>query len=269
MLELQNNWFEVKEVANKVWLIDDNGFDNIYLVEGREKALLIDTGCGVGDLKQILPTLASLPLIVVNTHGHPDHVLGDAQFYDIHMANEDASLLSEYINTDSRKLILENVLQGKYSSEFSTEKWLDSTINNIVPIKNGHKFDLGDREIRVVSMPGHSAGCIGLLDEQQKLFFSGDSIIEGDMWIHYKDSLPLSTYLQSIKQVSAISEKFDKILPGHNISPIKTDIIDEIIQGVSKIVEGKLKGLPHHTFMGDGLLCKFNRCGVVYNPNNI
>jgi Zn-dependent hydrolases, including glyoxylases len=269
LLGLQNTWFKVTEVANKTWLINDNGFDNIYLVEGKEKALLIDTGCGVGDLKQLLSTLTSLPIIVVNTHGHPDHVMGNAQFKDIHMDNQDALLLKEYISYDNKKMILENMLQGQYNSEFSTEKWLNAKMNNIIPIKNGHKFDLGDRDIIVISLPGHSAGCIGLLDERERLFFSGDSIIECDMWLHLNDSLPLSTFLQSIKNVSAVSEKFSKILSGHNMSPIQTEIIDEIIQGVTKIVEGELIGSLHHTFMGDGLLCRFSRCGVVYNPDNL
>lgn len=49
---------------------------------------------------------------------------------------------------------------------------------------------------------------------------------------------------------------------GHNTSPIQSDVINEIIKG-------QLKGLPHNTFMGEGLICKFNGCGIVYNPNNI
>lgn len=269
MLESYNTWFIVKEVANKVWLIDDHGFDNIYLVEGTEKALLIDTGCGVGDLKELLSTLTSLPIVVVNTHGHPDHVLGNIQFENVHMAYEDVVMLDEYINTDSRKLILKNMLCGQYTSNFSVDRWLNNKINNIIPIKNGHKFNLGDRDITVISMPGHSEGCIGLLDEKEKLFFSGDSIGECDLWIHYNDSMPLSTFLQSINQIKLISDKFDKILPGHSISPVPSDIIDEIISGVTKIVNRELKGVPHNTFMGNGLLCKFSSCGIVYNPNKM
>ncbi len=268
MIESSNTWFEVRQVADKVWLIDDNGLDNIYLVEGKEKALLIDTGCGVGNLKEIISALTSLPVIIVATHGHPDHVLGGAQFDAIYLDSEDASLLNQYINTESRKLIFECLLQDKCNSEFLVEKWLNTRIN-ITPINNGHIFDLGDKIIRVVSIPGHSAGCIGLIDEQEKLFFSGDSIQDCDLWMHLNDSLPLHAFLQSIQQLKVISGHSYKILPGHSISPIQTDIIDELIQGITKIVAGELKGLPHQTFMGEGLLCRFNRCGVVYNPNQL
>lgn len=122
-------------------------------------------------MRELLSMLTSLPIIVVNTHGHPDHVMGNAQFQDTYMAYEDAVLINEYIKIDSKKLILENILQEQCTSQHLVGKWLNTQINNIIPIKNGHKFDLGDRNIVVVSMPGHSAGCIGLLDEKEKLFF--------------------------------------------------------------------------------------------------
>jgi glyoxylase-like metal-dependent hydrolase (beta-lactamase superfamily II) len=236
------------------------------LAEGKERALLIDTGCGIGNLKETISTLTSLPVTVVATHGHPDHVLGGAQFDSIHLANEDAVLLNRYINTESRKLIYKYLLQEKCNSEFSIEQWLNSRIN-IIPVNDGHIFDLGDRIIRAVSVPGHSAGCIALIDEQEKLLFSGDSIQCGDMWIHLKDSFPLHMFLKSIHKLRLISDKFYKILPGHSTTSVQTDIIDELIQGITKIVAGELKGVPHSTFMGEGLHCRFNRCGVVYNPN--
>ena len=70
---LEAQWFRVTEVAEKVWLIDDHQAANIYLVEGSDSALIIDTGLGVADLVSTVKKLTGKPLIVVNTHGHPDH----------------------------------------------------------------------------------------------------------------------------------------------------------------------------------------------------
>lgn len=266
MFESHDTWFSVTEVASKTWHISDNGFDNIYLVEGEERALLVDTGCGVGDLKTLVSTLTSLPITVVNTHGHPDHVLGNAQFPEAHIAGEDALRLGRYTSIASRQMILQGMLSGKCSAGFSADEWLASEIGKIIPVENGHEFELGERCIKVVAMPGHSAGCIGLLDEKEKLFFSGDSIAECDLWLHYQDSMPLSVYLQSLKAVSLLRDRFDHILPGHHTTPIRAEIVDELMQGVSSIVDGRLKGVPHTTFMGDGLICRFGKCSVVYNP---
>ena len=51
-----------------------------YLLLGREKAMLIDTAYGEGDLPALIASITSLPLIVVNTHGHYDHTSGNAFF---------------------------------------------------------------------------------------------------------------------------------------------------------------------------------------------
>lgn len=75
--EESESWFKTELIAEKVWRIDDHGNDNIYLVEGEDKALLIDNGLGVADLKKHVKTITQKPLIVVNTHGHPDQVGGN------------------------------------------------------------------------------------------------------------------------------------------------------------------------------------------------
>lgn len=78
--QVSERWFTVTRISESVWRIDDHGRDNIYLVEGSEKALLIDTGTGVGDLKGLAASLTDRPVLVVNTHAHPDHCAGNHQF---------------------------------------------------------------------------------------------------------------------------------------------------------------------------------------------
>ena len=66
-------WFNIKELFPKVWVIDDHKAVNLYLVEGNDSALLIDTGIGAADLISQVKKLSEKPLIVINTHGHSDH----------------------------------------------------------------------------------------------------------------------------------------------------------------------------------------------------
>lgn len=67
-------------VTHGVWAIDEFGTDIIYLVEGKEKAAVIDTGAGFGNLKHVIETLTDLPYVVLNTHGHVDHAGGNHAF---------------------------------------------------------------------------------------------------------------------------------------------------------------------------------------------
>src|SRR5687768_14672474 len=82
--DLNHPWFTVDRINDSVWKISDRGEDNLYLVEGSDSALLIDTGLGAINLVDFVRKITSLPLIVINTHGHPDHVGSNNQFEKVY-----------------------------------------------------------------------------------------------------------------------------------------------------------------------------------------
>lgn len=61
------------------WRIEDGGV-RCFLIEGPDRAMLVDTGFGQGDLKAFVRTLTQLPVFVVNTHADGDHTGCNAQF---------------------------------------------------------------------------------------------------------------------------------------------------------------------------------------------
>jgi glyoxylase-like metal-dependent hydrolase (beta-lactamase superfamily II) len=87
----KKNYFLVKEMVPDIY-----GFTNCavasFLIVGKEKALLFDTGYGVADLKEAVEIITRLPLYVVNSHGHVDHSSGNFRFpgpYYMHKADLD------------------------------------------------------------------------------------------------------------------------------------------------------------------------------------
>ena len=141
----------------------------IYLLIGKTKALLIDTGA-VADAKTmplaetVISLLANggsrLPLMVVHTHGHLDHRSGDDQF----RALPDV----EVVPTD-----LESV-----KSRLGVADW-----------PNGiGQIDLGDRVIDVIPTPGHHPSHVAYYDRQTGLFFSGDLLLPGRLLIEDTDA---------------------------------------------------------------------------------
>lgn len=262
------NWFKVQEMAGDLWALDDNGQDTIYLVQGKAKALLIDTGLGIGDLAQTVASLTSLPLIVVNTHGHPDHVGGDYQFENIYIAGEDISLLDSCFYGEHRNWVLEQFLKGQLEKS-DMESWLARKPQKVNTIQPGDSFDLGERVIKVIAVPGHTSGCIGLLDENNRYLFTGDSVLAGTVWMHLPESLPLHLFRQSLNQLNSLADQFDKLLPGHMQTPVSNELIPKLIAGISEILSGKRKGEYHQTFLGAGLLCEFDGCGIIYNEQKL
>ena len=93
---------KTRQLADNVWLIDESGAVNMYLVTGQDSALLIDTGTGAGNLLECVRSITSLPLIVVNTHGHPDHAGSNYRFEKIFAHPEDFDAVRQFSHTDLR-----------------------------------------------------------------------------------------------------------------------------------------------------------------------
>ena len=74
------NRIKVKKIDDCVWLMDDKGEATGYLVCGEKKAVVIDTMNGIADVHAVVRAITDLPLTVVNTHGHCDHIFGNLYF---------------------------------------------------------------------------------------------------------------------------------------------------------------------------------------------
>ena len=71
---------EITEIAPHTWCLSEFRLVNAFLIEGEEKAALVDTGCGIGDLAGEVRALTDKPLIILLTHTHFDHDGGVFEF---------------------------------------------------------------------------------------------------------------------------------------------------------------------------------------------
>lgn len=261
-------WFSVKQIADGVWRIDDHGNDNMYLVVGKEKALLIDAGTGLADLSACIKKLTSLPLLVMNTHGHMDHSGGDYQFNRVYTHLADSGMI-----TQSSSPGLHTLMAGEAPSRYPG---LDSLINKdftnarvpeLLPIQEGFVFDLGDKELEVIETPGHTQGSICLLDAKSKMLFTGDND-NSLVWLFLKECLPLETYVNSLQHLQRRSSDFSMILPGHG-DPLEGDFIDDQIACGRQILSGECAGELYKSFAGDAKVCKYKRASIAFNPDNL
>ena len=78
---IRDSGFTLQQVSRDVWAIDEFGIDIMYLIIGTERALLVDTGIGIGNIRSVVETMTHLPYDVVNTHHHYDHVGGNGDVY--------------------------------------------------------------------------------------------------------------------------------------------------------------------------------------------
>jgi glyoxylase-like metal-dependent hydrolase (beta-lactamase superfamily II) len=259
-------WYHVNEVSEKVWVIDDHGSDNSYLVVGSDSALLIDTGLGTADLRSVAERITHKPLIVVNTHAHPDHVGANYQFEKVYIHPADSSAARSFMTPGRREGAAGMMSRGEGPAP---EETYGGPVHQpvLAPVKEGHIFKLGGRDMEVMETPAHTAGGICLLDRDHKLLFSGDNN-NSLVWLFLPGCLPLSQYLVTLeKQKNRLSE-FDTIFPGHGPG-MKSDFILDQIQCVNSILDGSCEARPYESFAGDAMICTSGRASVAYNPDNL
>lgn len=261
-----SGWFDTKEVSGNVWLIDDHKAANIYLIEGTDSALLIDTGIGVADLSSLVKKLTDKPLIIVNTHGHPDHAGADYQFKKVYIHSADSTAARSYNLPESRKRTAQMMLKNADLQEGDVFKGKER-FTQFIAVREGYIFNLGGRLIKVMETPGHTPGSICLLDMENKLLFTGDNN-NMMVWLFLDVCRPLSEYLVSLEKQSKRISEFNTMFPGHGI-PIKSDFVLDQIECVKSILNGKCSPEPYKSFAGDAMLCKYGRAIVAYNPDNL
>lgn len=259
-------WFSTKEVGNKVTVISDHGVDNMYLIEGKDSSLLVDTGLGSADLASLVKKLTSKPLIVVITHGHPDHAGSDYQFPLVYIHPADSAAARNLNLAEVRSGTSRNMVQGNVPAK--DELFKGKPFNTIMkPVHEGYVFNLGDRKIQVIEAPGHTPGEICLLDIENKLLFTGDNN-NTLVWLFLQNSKPLHEYLSTLTKLSKRISEFSTILPGHG-DPMPSDFIIDQITCVKGILDNSLERKPYKSFAGNAMVSVFGRASVTFNPDNL
>jgi hydroxyacylglutathione hydrolase len=226
---------KVVPINDHIWLLDDNNEGTGYVVAGKEKALIIDTMNGYEDVRAIAQTLTNLPLTVVNTHGHADHIIGNVYFDRAFLHPADVTLAEECFHSPE----FQEAAQ-KYGLKPA----------EMVPIHGGDVFDLGGVQLEVIETPGHTPGSICLLDRKDRILFSGDTIVP-HVWMQLPKSLPLTTLVHSLDNLLALGGAFDKIFTGHSTNePLPASHCKEERDAVQEVIEGKTQNDEPYEWFG-------------------
>lgn len=221
----------------------------MYLLTGSEKAMLIDTGYGGIDLPRVVGELTSLPVMVVNTHYHGDHVGGNPYFTEIYMHSADRDLYPR-----RQEILKKSPLCGKL--------WRESPERPVHWIEDGHVFDLGGRQLQVIHTPGHSPGCICLLDGPRRWLFTGDTCCKADVLLNCDGSTAPEVYARSIDRLQALRPRFDVTWPGHHAVPVEPEILDQFAEGIRRVLGGD-RGNVVETNHGPATKLLYKDIGII------
>ena len=229
----------IREVRPGIWLMDEAHEATGYLVTGKDRACVIDTMNGYCNLRKAVRELTDLPVTVVNTHGHGDHIFGNMYF------DEEAYL--HPADMEMVRMFTESPEADEYIREQGGKM---PGFKSILP---GETIDLGGRTLEVYGLPGHTPGGILLLLKEDRVLFTGDSI-NHHLWMQLDGCLPLHEFVKELDKIMFLEEKADIILHGHARGEDDISLLHCMRRGVEEICEGKTaEDKPYRWFGGTDL----------------
>ena len=234
----ESKFFKARRIYDNVTLITGLGGEQSFLIEGSDKALLIDGLSGVGSLKAFVRELTELPVTLVNTHGHVDHTGADFEYKEVYIAPEDIPLMYAHSDMEMR---LGFAKSGAMFAPLPTEpKLSDVTVPGPVktlPMKNGDIFDLGGVKLEVIAVPGHTRGTVVFLDRDRRIVYSGDACNRNTL-VYGEESASIEEFKESLLHFKEFQPAFDGLWGGHGGAMEQPEIIDSAIALCDEIMAG-------------------------------
>ncbi len=175
----KNEDLSISKLKDWMWVVETTDMTTMYILEGSKRAILIDTGTKCENLDKVVSQITQKPLDVVITHLHPDHAGNIKYFDEIYLHPADTLLIADYRD-----------YKGK-----------------IHYIHEGDVFNLGNIELKVYLMPGHTPGSIVLVDHKNGDCYSGDTLGSGQVWLQLKPHVPMNVYHETCIRMEQLMEQ--------------------------------------------------------------
>ncbi len=240
-------WFEVYRPTPGVFAIYEphQAEETIgYLIVGEKSALLFDTGMGISDVKKVTVELTKLPIVVLNSHTHDDHVGGNWEFDTIYGMDTDFTRQDARGSREDAQAEITNdqicgaLPQGFDSKSYQTRPWKITKF-----IHDGERVDLGGRTIEVIATPGHTPDAISLIDRGNGLLFTGDTYYPAPIWL-FRPETDLEAYSRSIRRLASLAPQIKTVLGAHNIPVAKPAVLKQLVAAFDAVQAGKVRPTP-------------------------
>jgi len=278
-------WYEF---APGTYEIDEFDCGSVFLFVGEERALLFDTGTGVGDLRGLVESITDKPYDVVITHGHMDHVGGCGWFDSVYMNEKDRDIYPFPPTLEQRrnyaKMISER--EHKYYAYNVEEDIIDwPAVPERKPLTDGQVFDLGGRTLTFYECPGHTPGEMVAIDDANRILFCGDAV-NNNLLFRTGPSDPAFVSIEeageNLARIWEMRSRYDTVMNSHHdyravggplsptVLPYAIQCCHDLVNGTARIIEMEN---PMRRMSGMAPTIKAatvdEKSWVVFNPEGI
>ena len=243
-----NNWFTVEEIDSATYAISEYKHweeTHCYLLCGTERAVLVDTGLGVANIREVVDGLTALPVTVITTHAHWDHIGGHKYFADFAVHENEVRWIAEQFPIPLQAVKKNLTLKPcAFPADFCLNDYRIFKSCPTSVLHDGDVLDLGNRTLQVIHTSGHSPGHCCFYEQDRGWLYTGDLIYKGCLDAFYPTTDPLA-FMRSVEKIQNLN--LTKILPAHHRLTISVSLVDEIANAFNALYQqGKL-------WQGDGV----------------
>lgn len=232
--------FYSEKISPRITRIRDGSDVCEYLIEGNERAALIDTGYGIGDLKGYVESLTDKPYDVFVTHGHVDHAAGAAQFEKVYMHPADQALFEVHCEVAFRK----EMVESHTGLKLEDADYLPKREAPFTDLEDGMEVDLGGLTVTFLHIPGHTQGMMVPLVKEERTVFFGDACGVGVL-LMLPEAGTVAEYLESLKKLKKYEPYYDVVLRQHGTCTSTPHVLEDNIENCENILNGTDAHIEH------------------------
>ncbi len=244
----RQEYFHHEQIDKAIIRIIGIGKELSYLILGSNKAALVDTGLGIGNIREYVEALTNLPIIVILTHAHIDHSAGSFYFDQVYLTTEDAKLLDLEFNNNQCNEMKNALIQfaratNRQLGEIDIKEIVIPYNRKFNVLLDGDVFDLGNISLEVLACPGHTKGSVMILIKELRTIIFGDACCPYT-WVHLPESTSVVDYRDSLLRIKSRESDYDRVLLSHRPNDTKKEILDEIIHICEEVLDGRSDKIP-------------------------
>ena len=248
--------FDVTQIGEGLYRIVDALGNHCYVVVGESRAILVDSCGGIGNLRACVEEITDLPVTVVLTHGHDDHLSGAYWYDEAYLSPLDGGERCWQLVEDHSGRIFDQVISEGIVTAETPFALRDGARPRELPVADGDVFDLGGRTVRAIALPGHTAGSMAYLVEDCGVLLSGDAVTP-IMCLFFDESLTIQDWqTQTLGRMADIP--FEHFYTGHHDHAFSKDSLSSFATAAEYALTDRGMQWEHarlHEFRGIIHLC--------------
>lgn len=242
--------FKVDRVREKVYSIMDPAGVRAFLIEGKDRAALIDTCCGVGNLRAEADRLTALPYEVILTHGHVDHAGGAGGFGTCCLSQADWALTETSTTIERRYRFVNNNYDPP---RYPRELFVPQRHGGYTDFPDGSLYELGGLTLEAIAIPGHTPGMTGILLREYGTLILGDAC-NSFTFMFLEESTDIRTYMKSLRRLQTRRQDFDTAWSSHGGVDCPLRVIEDVLETCEVVLERRDDAVPFESMGRHGFI---------------